>query len=229
MYNQNIKGINLIKNQILLIEDDEEVILWIKEYLEEFGFNVTAHTTVTDALSKINMESFDLILLDINLPDFNGYEVLKYFQTNKIDIPVIVTSAYSDRKNKLYAFNLGAVDYMTKPLDLEELEARIRIHIRRKNTPALVQSKVFEIRNNIISHDNEPLNLTKIEFEILEKLIQNKNSTLKREILCESLSSISSTRTLDYHIRNIRKKIKDDGPVSKYLITEYGYGYKLVF
>ena len=225
---RNIKDTNLIKNQILLIEDDEDVILWIKEYLEEFGFNVTAHTTVTDALSKIRMEPYDLILLDINLPDFNGYEVLKYLQTNKIDIPVIVTSAYSDRKNKIYAFNLGAVDYMTKPLDLEELEARIRVHIRRKNHPVLTKSKIFEIKNNIILHNTEALNLTKIEFDILEKLIQNKNTTLKREVLCESLSSLSSTRTLDYHIRNIRKKIKDDGAISKYLITEYGYGYKLV-
>lgn len=226
---RNIKDTNLIKNQILLIEDDEDVILWIKEYLEEFGFNVTAHTTVTDALSKIRMEPYDLILLDINLPDFNGYEVLKYLQTNKIDIPVIVTSAYSDRKNKIYAFNLGAVDYMTKPLDLEELEARIRVHIRRKNHPVLTKSKIFEIKNNIILHNTEALNLTKIEFDILEKLIQNKNTTLKREVLCESLSSLSSTRTLDYHIRNIRKKINDDGVESKYLITEYGYGYKLLF
>ena len=218
----------MIKNQILLIEDDEEAILWIKEYLEECGLNVTPHTTVTDALSKINIESFDLILLDINLPDFNGYEVLKYFQTNKIDIPVIVTSAYSDKKNKLYAFNLGAVDYMTKPLDLEELEARIRIHMRKKSNPILEQVKLFEIKNDVILHNMEPLNLTKIEFDILEKLIQNKNITLKRELLCESLSSLSSTRTLDYHIRNIRKKIKDDGAISKHLITEYGYGYRLI-
>lgn len=218
----------MIKNQILLIEDDEEAILWIKEYLEECGLNVTPHTTVTDALSKINIESFDLILLDINLPDFNGYEVLKYFQTNKIDIPVIVTSAYSDKKNKLYAFNLGAVDYMTKPLDLEELEARIRIHMRKKSNPILEQVKLFEIKNDVILHNMEPLNLTKIEFDILEKLIQNRNITLKRELLCESLSSLSSTRTLDYHIRNIRKKIKDDGAISKHLITEYGYGYRLI-
>ena len=110
---------NLIKNKILLIEDDEDAIIWIKEYLEEFGFNVSAYTTVTYGLSSISINSYDLILLDLNLPDFNGYEVLKYFRANKIFIPVIVTSANSDKKNKLYAFNLGAVDYMVKPLDLE--------------------------------------------------------------------------------------------------------------
>lgn len=74
----------MIKNKILLIEDDEDAIIWIKEYLEEFGFNVSAYTTVTDGLSSISINSYDLILLDLNLPDFNGYEVLKYFRANKI-------------------------------------------------------------------------------------------------------------------------------------------------
>ena len=133
-----------------------------------------------------------------------------------------------DKKNKLYAFNLGAVDYMVKPLDLEELEARIRVHIGIKPflTPLI---KVFEIKDNMIFHNMKRINLTKTEFEILEKLIKHKNTTLNRELLCESLSSISSMRSLDYHIRNIRKKINDDGVESKYLITEYGYGYKLLF
>ena len=217
----------MIKNKILLIEDDEDAIIWIKEYLEEFGFNVSAYTTVTDGLSSISINSYDLILLDLNLPDFNGYEVLKYFRANKIYIPVIVTSANSDKKNKLYAFNLGAVDYMVKPLDLEELEARIRVHIGIKPflTPLI---KVFEIKDNMIFHNMKRINLTKTEFEILEKLIKHKNTTLNRELLCESLSSISSMRSLDYHIRNIRKKIKDDGAISKHLITEYGYGYRLI-
>lgn len=218
----------MIRNKILLIEDDEEVILWIKEYLEEFGFEVTPHTTVTNALSEVRINKYDIVLLDINLPDFNGFEILKYFQINKIDIPVIVTSAYSDKKNKLYAFKLGAVDYMVKPLDLEELEARIRIHTKRNDTE-VVDNIIFEIKNSTIFQNSKSLNLTKIEFEILEKLIKNKNITLKRETLCESLSTISSTRSLDYHIRNIRKKLNDDGPVSRYLVTEYGYGYKLVF
>lgn len=218
----------MIKNKILLIEDDEDAIFWIKEYLEEFGFKVTPHNTVTDALSNISINSYDLILLDLNLPDFSGYEILKYFQTNKIYIPVIVTSADCEKKNKLEAFNLGAVDYITKPLDLEELEARIRVHIGNK--PTLVsKSKVFEIKDNAIFFNGEKISFTKTEFEILEKLINNKNTTLKREVLCESLSLISSTRSLDYHIRNIRKKINDDGIEAKYLITEYGYGYRLIF
>ncbi|WP_198526379.1 response regulator transcription factor [Halarcobacter anaerophilus] len=217
----------MIKNRVLLIEDDEDVIVWIKEYLEEFGFEVSALTTVTDAISNISVNSYNIILLDINLPDFYGYEVLKHIQSNKNDIPVIVISAYSDRKTKLHAFKLGASDYMTKPIDLEELEARIRVHTK-SNSPDF-QNKLFFVRDNTIFFQDKALSLTKTEFELLSKLIENKNILLERKFLCEALSSISSNRSLDYHIRNIRKKIGDEGSNPKYLLTEYGLGYKLIY
>ena len=92
-----------------------------------------------------------------------------------------------------------------------------------------IYEKVFEIKNNCIYYNSKQLNLTKIEFEILEKLINNKNKPLTRDLLCESLSSLSSSRSLDYHLKNIRIKLNDDGLEPKYLVTEYGYGYKLIF
>lgn len=221
----------MIKNKILLIEDDPDIIVWISSYLEEFGYEVTVLDTVTDALSYIKQNIYNLVLCDINLPDFLGYEVLKYIQEHKISLPVIVISAYSDQKTKLHAFKLGASDYMTKPLDLEELEARIEVHIKRpaENNPTTTFThSIFALQNNQIVFKNTPLKLTKIEYEILKNLIQNKNSVLKREILCESLSCISSLRSLDYHIRNIRKKIDDSSSNPQYLLTEYGVGYKLI-
>lgn len=219
----------MIKNKLLLIEDDEDTLLLLKEFLEEYDYKVSAQTTVTDALSNLSIYSFDIIILDLGLPDFSGYEILKYAQINNLDIPIIIISARSDKKSKLYAFQLGAIDYMIKPIYLEELEVRIRIHLRKKTSFVNTDEKVFEIKNNCIYYNSKQLNLTKIEFEILEKLINNKNKPLTRDLLCESLSSLSSSRSLDYHVKNIRIKLNDDGLEPKYLVTEYGYGYKLIF
>lgn len=216
--------------QVLLIEDDEQTAFLIKNFLEEYDLKVDFATTVTNAISNIKFEKYSIILLDINLPDFNGYEVLKFLNSNKINIPVIVLSAYSDKQSKLQAFKLGACDYMVKPIDPEELEARIWVHI--KNSSSFDSNKkmsTFEISNNTIVFNSIPLKLTKTEFEILSYLIHHKNSTLPREKLLDSLSSVSqSERSLDYHIKNLRIKLGDTGSNPKYLITEYGVGYKLI-
>ncbi len=220
----------MISNQILLIEDDLESIELIKEYLDEYGYKIDYKLTVTEGLSSLNIKEYDLILLDINLPDYYGFEVLKQLQIENTNIPVIVISAYSDRKTKLHSFKLGASDYMTKPIDLEELEARIRVHLRYKNffnTP-ISNETAFNIENHTIFFKNEALQLTKIEYSILEMLIKQKNQIITRVVLAETLSSISSERSLDYHIRNIRRKIDDNGSNPKYIITEYGIGYKLI-
>jgi len=216
----------MIKNNILLVEDDVDVILYMESYLEEFGFKVDPVDTVTTAISHIKQKHYDIVILDINLPDFLGYEVLKYIQDNNISLPVIVVSAHSDQKTKLHTFKLGANDYMVKPIDLEELEARLAVHLRKKKTK-IITSTTFLIEENQIFFKNKALKLTKIEFDLLKNLIDNKNSVINRETLCESLSSISSIRSLDYHIRNIRKKIDDNISNPQYLITEYGVGYKL--
>jgi len=220
----------MVKNKILLIEDDMDIILWIQSYLEEFGFEITPVDTVTDAISHINQKAYDIVLLDINLPDFSGYEVLKYIQDQNKELPVIVISGYTDQKTKLYTFILGSSYFIVKPFDLEELEARIRLHIKTKKLNIEEEkSSRFCIKNNQAFFNGEVLTLTKIEFEILQHLIKHKNSTIQRTVLCESLSSLSSERSLDYHIRNIRKKICKDASNPEYLITDYGVGYKLIF
>lgn len=179
-------------------------------------------------MSKIKNESFDFLLLDINLPDFDGFEVLKNLK-NHTSLPIIVTSAYSDIERKLLSFKYGASDYMTKPLDLEELEARIWLQLG-KNSKIKIENekKIFEIKNNHIYFKQKQLDLTTIEFELLSLLLKNKNSVIRRSELMDALSSIGSNRSLDNHIKNIRKKIGDNGTNAKYLKTEYGVGYKLI-
>lgn len=224
----------MIKNKILIIEDDSDVVVWIERYLKEFGFIVTAVETVTDALAYINKFEYDIVILDLNLPDFLGYEVLKHIAQNRSQLPVIVASANSEQSAKLHAFHLGASDYMTKPLDLAELEARIRVHTKANQLPdehfALAYEKnIFKIVGNKIYFKGIFVDFTKTEFDILVPLIKNRNKVLTRERLSESLSSLSKQRTLDYHIRNIRLKIGEDPSKPLYIVTEYGVGYKIVF
>jgi len=216
------------KKKILLLEDDELVSELICSYLSESGFIIEPVFIATDGVAKIKNESFDLLLLDINLPDYNGFEVLKSLN-NHISLPIIVTSAYSDTQTKLLSFKYGANDYMTKPLDLEELEARIWLQFE-KNSEIKIENekKIFKIRNNQVYFQQRQLNLTTIEFELFSLLLENKNSVIQREELVNTLSSVGSNRSLDNHIKNIRKKIGDNGTKSQYIKTEYGVGYKLI-
>jgi len=212
--------------KILLVEDDETASTLICTFLSECGFEITPVFTVTDGISHLNQYPYDLLLLDISLPDFNGFEILKHSKKH-LSLPIIVTSAYSDIKYKISAFKYGASDYMVKPLNLEELEARIWVQLGRQNEIPFPQDPLFKIKDSSIHFKEKVIDLTPIEFEILSQLIKQKNHVVSREMLVSSLSSISSHRSLDNHIKNIRKKIGDTGKKALYLKTEYGVGYKL--
>lgn len=214
--------------KILLIEDDEITSELICDFLSDCGFTVEYVSNATDGLDRIKYLDFDLVLLDINLPDFNGFEFLKGIK-NKISLPIIITSACSDTKSKILAFKYGASDYMVKPIDFEELEARIWVQLGRHSEIKTQDEKnVFDIRDSNIFFKQKMLDLTTIEFDILSLLIKNKNRTISRDELLRKLSALSSPRSLDNHIKNIRKKIGDNGSKSIYIKTEYGLGYRLV-
>ncbi len=221
----------MLNNKILIVEDDELAIVYLKESLEDCGFIVDVVLTITDAISTINFTKYDLILLDLNLPDYSGMELLKKLNIDKIMIPVIIISAYSDIDIKLHAYKLGAYDYLTKPINLQELEAKIWVYLKTTSQQipkSQKNSNVFRIvENNIIFKDNI-LKLTKIEFSILSILIKNKNNIVSRKVLSKELASKSNESTINYHINNIRKKLDDNGSVPIYLVTEYGAGYKLI-
>jgi len=217
---------NAIK--ILIVEDDELACELISNYLTDCGFDVTAVFTATDGISYASQSVYDVLLLDINLPDFNGFEVLKAIK-DSTPIPTIVLSAYSDTKSKILAFRYGANDYMVKPIDMEELEARIWVQLSRHSSiQTEKEDGAFVIDNFNIYFKGKLLDLTSIEFKILSMLIKHKNQTIERKALVELLSSLSSDRSLDNHIKNIRKKLGDTGRQTRHLRTEYGVGYKLV-
>ena len=215
------------KNRIVLLEDDDGTAEYTKDFLEDCGFEVNVFTLSTDALANMKFNKYDILLLDLNLPDLDGFEVLKAIK-NSIKISTIVISAHSDIKTKLHAFKLGALDYIVKPYNLEELEARIWA-IFGKGDILEKSSDTFVVNEQHIFFKDERINLTQTETDILKILITNKKSTTSREDLASSLSKISSQRSLDYHIKNIRKKINDSSSSPQYLKTEYGVGYRLCF
>jgi len=218
------------KYHILIVEDDEIASYLMSDFLENSGFIVDCVYTVTDGISYLKNKKYDLLLLDLNLPDFSGFELISNIK-NKVAIPIIVTSAYNDTDSKVKAFKFGVHDYLSKPIDFLELEARIWSLLSRNDNIKIIEKKdtsIFKIENRQIQFQNKYLDLTNIEFEILSALIKNKNTVISRDELTTTLSAISSPRSLDNHIKNIRKKIEKDPSNPEYLKTEYGMGYKFI-
>jgi len=217
--------------KILIVEDDETASYLMKSFLEDCDFFVDTVFTITDGVAYLKNNNYDLLLLDLNLPDFSGFDLLSSI-ANSVAIPTIVTSAYSDTKTKVKAFKYGANDYLTKPIDFVELEARIWALLSRKDNIKLLPTKeeaIFKIDSNQIYFKNEILLLTALEFDILSYFINHIGQIISREQLTNSITSVKSHRLLDNHIKNIRKKIEDDSSKPVYLKTEYGLGYRFAF
>ena len=219
----------LSKTKILLVEDDEIASYLMQEFLISKGFSVTPAFTVSDAISQLRLEKYDILLLDLSLPDYNGFELLSNIKTS-VAIPTIVISAYSETEFKVKAFKFGAQDYVTKPVDFLELEARIWALLSRNDNIKHIHTtnRFFKVENSQILFQMRALTLTSVEFELLSFLIDCSEQVVSRETLTESVSSINSHRLLDNHIKNIRRKIEEDSSRPQYLKTEYGVGYRLI-
>ncbi|ADQ06011.1 two component transcriptional regulator, winged helix family [Caldicellulosiruptor hydrothermalis 108] len=213
---------------ILVVEDQQDLNQIITRFLKNEGFNVINSYTAKDALEKLN--DTDLVILDIMLPDMEGYEVLK--EASKKGIPTIILTSKSEEFDKLKGFELGAEDYITKPFSMLELIARVKVVLRRnrnfEESIKLLGGKVeiFPQRFKVIV-DGEDVNLTHKEFELLLFLAKNKDLVKSRDEILEKVwgfDFIGETRTVDVHIKQLREKLKD----YKFLIkTVWGVGYKL--
>lgn len=214
---------------ILIFEDDSETLMYTSEFLQDEGMHIYSVESAISGLGILSAHSIDIIILDINLPDYNGFDVCAKIR-NESGIPIIIVSGNADIHSRLLAFDKGADDYMIKPIDLRELVARIKAILKRvHNIPAPAQ-QAYHLGINPLSHtielDGEPLILTPLENDLLTLLLQHQNQTTPREALYKALPN-SNSRTLDYHIKNLRKKIGDDARNPRYLKTEYGVGYRL--
>jgi len=223
-----------MKTRILLVEDDPALRKLLKEALPESIFVIDIAETGREGLEMIVKRKPDLILLDWNLPDLNGFEVCKYIRQNKdcAHIPIIMVTAYSELNRKVSALEVGADDYITKPFEIEELIARVKAVLRRRQggapEEAITKANItINLTTYSVEVDKKPIILTAKEFDLLYVLMKNAGRILTREFLLERIWGYAadvSTRTVDVHIRRLRKKL---GVKNASLIQTFrGVGYK---
>lgn len=217
--------------KILLVEDEKQMSMFIEMELAHEGYTVDLAYDGREALNKVESIEYDLILLDIMIPNLNGMEVCRRIRQFS-NVPIIMLTAKSDISDKVLGLDGGANDYITKPFAIEELLARIRVHTRENSVKIKGDEiKVKDIIMNNTTHevwrDGRQIELTKKEYDLLEILLINKNIVLTRERLIEEIwgyDYIGDTNVVDVFIRYLRSKI-DEGFDDKLITTVRGVGY----
>ncbi|MEI6173290.1 MAG: response regulator transcription factor [Bacteroidota bacterium] len=220
--------------KILLIEDEKELSRSISEYLQKENYRCQAVYKYEDAIEKINLYQYDCIIVDINLPDGSGLNVIRSLKKNKSEAGIIVISAKNSLDDKVTGLEIGADDYLTKPFHLPELNARIKSIIRRRSFGGENEIAFNEIlilpEKMEVTVNRHPLVLTKKEYDLLIFFISNKDRLLTKEAIAEHLwgDDMDMADSFDFiytHIKNLRKKIiEKEG--EDYIQTIYGMGYK---
>lgn len=214
---------------ILIIEDEKAINDLVKMTLSHEGYMCHQAMNGIEAMNMVAKSKYDLILLDVNLPDIDGFSLYSHLG----DTPVIFVTARDEIDDRLRGFGAGAEDYIIKPFDLQELLARIKVALRRKGEDGFMESRTMCFANIAVDLgkreayiNGEKVKLSNQEFALLEVLIEHKNQTLSREQLLQLAWDIDyegELRTVDVHIRRLREKMKLDDNI----VTVYKTGYRL--
>lgn len=213
-------------NQILIIEDEKSIADMVKMCLTKNGYTCEIADDGMNATEKINEKRYDLILLDVMLPDIDGYELIDYLK--QFEIPVIFVTAKTSVPDIVKGLKLGAEDYITKPFDLDELLARMETVLRRyhKTERMLEVGKLkIDTLSRTVLVDGVLIPLPAKEYDLLLFLVRNKNIALYREVIFEQVWQepyLGNTRTIDLHIQRLKKKLD----LGDYIETIYKVGYK---
>lgn len=220
--------------RIALVEDDSDIAYTIRLNLrKEKGYHVEHYASGISALAALHEKPFDLVILDLNLPDIDGLAICRELrsQDDTRRIPIILLTARAEERDKLLGFEIGADDYITKPFSMRELLARVSAHLRRVASFETSEDEVFEdgdLRVDRASYevrrDGRPVHLTKKEFDLLWLLVRNRSRVVTRDTILARLWDYEAdveTRTVDVHIRALRKKLGDDR-----IETVVGLGYR---
>ncbi|MBN2724808.1 MAG: response regulator transcription factor [Deltaproteobacteria bacterium] len=217
--------------QILLVEDEPSLLAGLLLNLQLEGYKVTAAPNGQLALSQLKKQKFDLIILDLMLPDLNGMEILTKIREKGNFTPVLILSAMDEVETKVEGLTLGADDYMTKPFELKELYARVHAILRRHNGDIRVISfgdvKVFTEERRV-EKNGKTVHLTPLEYDLLVFFIKNPNRAFSREAILDNNwppGSDATVRTVDNFIVTLRKKV-DDHRRPRHFITVRGLGYR---
>ncbi|MBE1282329.1 MAG: response regulator [Rhodobacteraceae bacterium] len=220
--------------RILLVEDDPTTSKSIELMLTHANLNVYSTDLGEEGIDLAKLYDYDLILLDLNLPDMNGYEVLRQLRMARIDTPILILSGCDDTDNKIKGFGSGADDYLTKPFHREELVARIHAIIRRSKGHSQSVIRTGKISVNLdaktVEVDGQPVHLTGKEYQMLELLSLRKGTTLTKEMFLNHLyggMDEPELKIIDVFICKLRKKLSTATGGENYIETVWGRGYVL--
>lgn len=225
-------------HRILVVDDDRHIVRLVQAYLQQAGFTVFTAYDGEEALHAIRHEKPDLVVLDWMLPERDGLEIMRLVRSDEAlaTTPILMLTARVDDVDKILGIELGADDYVTKPFNPQEVVVRVKAILRRSGGPikpaTIVQ--IRRLRLDLDRHaaalDDRPLDLTPTEFDLLNVLMQNPNRAFTRGELIEKTVGYGYEgleRTIDSHIKNLRKKIETDPAQPEYLETVFGVGYRL--
>ncbi|MDU5184951.1 response regulator transcription factor [Peptoniphilus sp. Marseille-Q6390] len=216
--------------KILVVDDEKSIREVIRTYAEFEGHEVVEAVDGLDAIDKVKEEDFDVIVMDIMMPRLDGFSSYKEIKKIK-NIPVLMLSARSEEYDKLFGFEIGIDDYVTKPFSPKELMARLNVIVNRNNKVEENKTMEFEglkidLDGRVVFVDNEMIDLTPKEYDLLVYMVKNKNIALSRDKLLNQVwgyDFYGEDRTVDTHIKMLRNSIKE---YRKFIITVRGVGYK---
>jgi DNA-binding response OmpR family regulator len=226
-------------SRILLVEDDPSIALGLVDALEFEGFRVTHAKSGRTGIERATAEKPDCILLDLMLPDMNGYQVCSDIRRSNARVPIIMLTARSQETDKIRGLDAGADDYITKPFSVGELVARIRAILRRVGAQraddtegpfSVGQARIDPVRQ-LVTQAGAEMPLTFHELELLKLLFARAGRVVSRDEILEKvwgLDATTSTRTVDNTVVKLRKKIEPADGKTEHILTVYGVGYKLV-
>ncbi len=220
--------------RVLLVEDDSSTAKSIEMILKSEGYIVDTTDLGEDAFDLGKFYEYDIMILDLMLPDMHGYEVLKKLRSEKVNTPILILSGLSELDSKIKGLGFGADDYLTKPFDKQELIARIKAIVRRSQGHAQSQIRIGRVSVNLDSRtvevDNKPVHLTGKEYGILELLALRKGTTLTKEMFLNHLyggMDEPEVKIIDVFICKLRKKLEQATSGDNYIETVWGRGYVL--
>jgi len=219
---------------ILVVDDEPKIVKLARDYLEQSGFRVVSATDGVTALAVARQERPDLIVLDLNLPAMDGLDVCRALRRTS-SVPIIMLTARVEEADRLIGLELGADDYISKPFSPRELVARVRAVLRRVQgdgyQSGLIRAGDLEIdlEGHRLTRGGEEIHLTRMEFTLLVLLAQHPGQTFSRAQLLDRLHGVAYDgydRSIDAHIKNLRRKLEVDPLDPRYVLTVYGIGYR---
>ncbi|MEO6656380.1 MAG: response regulator transcription factor [Pyrinomonadaceae bacterium] len=225
--------------KILLVEDEEGLIITLTDRLVSEGFDVTSANDGKRGFDAAVSGSFDLIILDVMLPKKNGYDICRDLRQKGINTPILMLTAKGETIDKVLGLKLGADDYLTKPFEVIELLARIEALLRRSPTQTngstaqafRFGSVTIDFKRAEVTKDNETIDLSAMEFRLLQYLIENRGDVHSRDHLLDAVwgyDAMPTTRTVDVHVAWLRQKLEDNPRHPQYIQTVHGMGYKFL-